>query len=349
MKRKKKLFLLPIGVMVLFVLGLLCVKILLGTSIVHYRQYLFPNLGQITGFKGNTGKIYFYLLDEEELSEMAEMENIKEIYMETDSGEKIEVEGWTITTQPYHLGLSEFFERTIEVPIVFDKEKVITKLSIVYPDTTETFPAGILKIIPVSFSGKLCEDNVYGSVFNLQEKVDWTDPDYVYKEVDPYSKEVIEAFNRNFLCLYGSIRNNIKIDHIDFGIKGLGVDVSTVRLLQGEECIQGIIGDTYIFGEQEENKQYVRESILVDTLSNQTMNLSVEKGTFDIFVSLEKSAEFNAEYSCLYVWPVIYATNTDTNEELIIGSELGHINVATFKPNQLIDETVRMLLDERGI
>lgn len=336
--------LLSLFTMLILVGIILIIKVIKGNSIIHYRQYMFQCQGQVAQPMNG---IAFIFIDEEELSEMADVNNLKNVYITTDEGEKIEATKWDLEERALFTAPDEYRGRKLNLYLPYDRAYTITQLTIVYPDKEETFEVGNLKVIPIETDSWM-RAGISCYAINLVElKSFLTDPDYVQEpDPEPFSTENLEAGRFNFFQAVGRVyssEGSFTITKIDFGIEGMGIDPSTIRFLQGEEC--NFIGDTATFIEKEENKIYLERDIL-KSLPSQDISLSVTESKFSIYASIRKTESYHTELTCLYISPVYYCVDDATGKMFVYGNEL---NYWIKEPIFRYEEEYVYVIEEKGV
>ncbi|MGN0299091.1 MAG: hypothetical protein ACI4C1_07940 [Lachnospiraceae bacterium] len=165
---------------------------------------------------------------------------------------------------------------------------------------------------------------------------------------EPFSTESLEAGRgcSNFFQAVGELyssENPFTITKIDFGIEGMGIDTSTIRLLQGEES--GFIGNSADFVKKEENKIYLETDVL-ESLPSQDISLFVTESKFSIYASIRTTNEYNTVLTCLYIAPVYYCVDDMTKETFVYGSEM---NYFITQPILTYEEEYEYIIQEKGI
>ena len=339
--KKLKAILLPIGIIVIFAICILIGKMFIGTEIAHYKQYLYPCQGQIIG----TTNIQFYFLDEEKLSELADINNIKDIFILTDSGEEKKAEKWSVSEKLLYYS-EKYVHRVLSISVPSEEEFVIKELTIVYPDTKETFVAGSLKVIPWNI---ITADNmeIESSCKFLELPVDWTDPDFKPQgAAEPFSQETLEPHRSNFIHMDGkfySVPDSVTITEVDFGITGMGIDPNTIRIIQGDTVEP--FGDHYAFAVKPENEIYLQNDLL-EKLPEQTFSVTVDKQEFSIYASIRLTEAYKTELNCLYISPIYYCIDNITEEEIVYGNTM---NYDVLLPMLQYEEEVQKIVEENGI
>lgn len=304
--KKGRVILIPVCIIILFAAGILIGKQYMGMRIRHYKQYIFPCQGQIVTPKGGAATIRFEVMDEEEHSELAEKSNIKKILLTTETGEQIEAEDWEIgegvTTA------HKYVARILYLSVSTEQEFTIRELTIVYPDTKETFDIGNLKVCPIDQPYWI---QMWGECFDYTP-----DSDNPYDRDEESGRHSLDATAVSVFGRLGSDRESVTIRRIDFGIPGLGMDPDSVRLEQGEDLEMGM--ELMSFMSQPENEIYTR-GVTVETLSDQDINLEITEPTFRIWAAAQKSGEYNDRMVSLYIAPVYYCIDPVTQEEVVYG------------------------------
>lgn len=154
MMTKKKVILIPLTV-VCFLAILIVLKLVIGVKIVHYKQYFIPCRGQVVYCTEISPDVQFplYAWDEEEISELADKENIKSITFETSDNKELKASSWSVEkiedfamSKLYAQG-SNVKQLNISLPVASDC--TLEKMSIRYLDATETFDIGEVKLVGV--------------------------------------------------------------------------------------------------------------------------------------------------------------------------------------------------------
>lgn len=352
--KKRVLIFLPIVIVLLFVVGILIGKQYMGTRIRHYKQYMFPCQGQVPvwgkGHEDLTSRIRFYLLDEEEFSEMAELSNIRRIYITTETGEELETKDWTLTR--LNSGSELYIKRCLEVSLPFvTGEYVIRELTIVYPDTEETFEVGDLKIIPL-------EDTLYylgmgdivmeNTCTDLTSTIPQETPSLLLlNEAEKHLYPMDSTMLRVEGCMYGDLKS-MTIQKIDFGIPGFGIDPESIRLEQNAEQ-NYYFGhfDEYAFAEDPENALYMGKE-RVREIPEQLLDITVTEQSFQIIASTVKTEAYDSYMKNLYLNPVFYCRDNTRETDFIYGDCSSSQLVYTPYLSYLEADSVLSLIREKG-
>ncbi|MGN0299090.1 MAG: hypothetical protein ACI4C1_07935 [Lachnospiraceae bacterium] len=110
----------------IYKLLLLCLLCFIGLSacngikLEHYKQHMYPVQGQVVGTSG----IEYIFLDESKTSEMSNIENIKKIYITTETGEKKTIEDWTLEEVEWDIS-ERYTKRVLTLDIPKETEEFV--------------------------------------------------------------------------------------------------------------------------------------------------------------------------------------------------------------------------------
>lgn len=297
----------------------------------HYKQHMYPVQGQFVGTSG----IQYIFLDESKTSEMSNVANIKKIYITTETGDKKKVEDWTI--EEVEWDISEVYTKrvlTLNIPKERD-EFVISKVTIVYVDKTEEFEAGSLKVIP--------EEKMKQGVMSC----DYVDVSHLYSTGE-YVNDLLKGDSGNLLMLSGlslvNLESAIKITQIDLGVSGIGIEPSTICLLEGDDAYKILGMSKREFALAEENAMYVQSS-LVEELPEQTFELDITNNLYSMYMLVKVTDEYQADNSCVYITPV-FSFKTSNSHSYIYGSSKWK---EICEPVLQAEDEVKKILENNGI
>ena len=176
---------------------------------------------QYSGTVFYTGKdieydVSFNFLDENEHSEMASKDNIKEIFIVTEDNERIKVNNW----QLYARTFNDYTIRDLYTTINLggdDQEYILNGISLVYLDgKEENFDIGELRIKDTNYWN--ADHKVYNSTQTVETVGDFKERQY------------------NILVTLSSIEElTIKLKNIDLGIEGVKVDLNNIKIKENDQ------------------------------------------------------------------------------------------------------------------
>lgn len=310
-------------------------KKMVGTDIRHYAQYIFPCKGQISTLKNESTFINFYVLDEKKISELSNKENIKKIYLTTKDNENIEVQDWKIEEAFEFSQADKFYSKKLSLNITVNKEEIIQKLNIQYADETETFEIGNLRVCPIDNSNEMSSIWISSDPSLHVDKMDETD-----ELMDLESH--MEAMPPTFTMLSFSINSmldDMTINSIDFGIKGMGVDPETCKQIPYETDFGTA------FTKDPANQVYTTAECM-NQLPTQEMNLEIRRTDNEeiiYLVALRKNKKYVEEACSLYISPIYSCTDNTTDVNFLFGDPMYYIMLPQILNNHVAEELLKEL------
>ncbi|HPG92547.1 MAG TPA: hypothetical protein PK675_03970 [Clostridia bacterium] len=210
-----------IAIIVCSVLFVVVYKAIVGSGIEHFKQYVFSCQGRFNVYKDEQSILTFYLLDEEEFSEMGNKENISEINLYTTDGEILSVTDWEIKNEienKFSAFYGEYNMKTLSLILSFDKSVTIIGFEVIYPDVPEYFDIGELNINAI-------ERSEFEMFLNI---VDFTWDFEIVKFKPGVTEYIIPG---DFSMLYfniNSLVNDFELISVNIGVPGVGIDPSTL-------------------------------------------------------------------------------------------------------------------------
>lgn len=318
------------GIMLITVLIILGYRLITGTSIHHYQQYFFPCQGRMIFYEPfEKVTVPFTVLDEKEISEMYDKDNIKEILLFDEHGDKIKASNWEVSIDDGFSGLNEYSAKQLDVCFSVKKTLVFQKLEIVYIDNkSEVFDIGSLKI-------EFLEMNPYESSTQiLPFYIAGKDKCQFYVENDFEDRLMsglyftADAFDQNY-----------QITKIDMGIPGVGIRPDTLRIC--EEHMD--FGENFLNNQEYKSYWYVTdceelpESTVLCTITDTERSCAM--------VGFTKDSTFSAELHAIYYSPLFTCVNLKTGEEYLYGNTNNYYVSTSHTIN---DHKAKSLLEEYG-
>lgn len=330
--KKRILFRLSIFILLLLIVVSITwiYKIVNGTNIEHYAQYIFPCQGQIITMKNEETSIDFIILDEKEISELSDKKNINAIYFETTDGKEIKVSDWEIYGDAGSYQSDKFSMKQLKVCTTLEKEVVIKNLKIVYPDKEEMFDIGMLKIVPLDVSNQTASTHIISTLIG-----DGTDNVFINEDTEllPYTSD--------FMHFTAYAFEDITVNNIDFGIDGLGIEPSTLQEVpKNMDFGQSFMNDP-------DNSVYLSQNPL-DKLPKQDLELHIDGGKEEYtnyIIAIRESKEYKNVPISTYFAPLYTCTENSTNVKYTYGD----LNYMILSPQIVNDKNAERLLKEYGI
>ncbi|HPG92546.1 MAG TPA: hypothetical protein PK675_03965 [Clostridia bacterium] len=327
-----------IAIIVCSMLFVVVYKAIVGSGIEHFKQFFFRCQGQMNFYEGDQAEINFYFVDEKELSEISSPENITAINLITDDGTILSAESWIIRNGGWSYAGNDYFSKTLQINITANETLTISKIDIVYPDTTEQFDIGSLKINVIERSDFAMG---YIQIENWVQRfsVDTGDPfeDFLPKPASMLYFNVLPC------------GKDFEITNIDFGISSYGIDPTTLI----EYTPTGFTEDnqTVSFGEDfKTNSDYAiyLAAQVVDTLPSSNFDLYINgRGErLHRIVSTCITPEYISDlYTITFFSPVFTCIDTETQN---ICQYYNDMYIFISGPIITNDELMQSILEEYG-
>lgn len=166
-----------IGLILLIIFGTvlfaISYRMLTGTQIRHYKQYVLPCRGRVCGY--SFAYVEFDVLDEKKISELSDLKNIRDIRLRTKEGEKLPTTEWTIYDESVVYRSELYSGKRLLLRVDFDKTQTVTKLEIVYPDKTEIFDIGELTLAMVGSNPHEANTEIFSAFSSQSSGKDFMD------------------------------------------------------------------------------------------------------------------------------------------------------------------------------
>ena len=318
--------------MIVFI-GINIYKNIFGDNIRHYSQYIFPCQGQISTLKAENTTISFFVLDEKKISELSSEKNIKRIYVQTKNEKNIEATSWEVQEAFEFSEADKYSTKKLSFKIRINNKQIIKKLVICYADKEEVFDIGNLTIYPLDVSDEMASVSIS------------SDPSICIGKEDEMidSSKYTKALAPSIKSLFFSVNmqaNDLHINQIDFGIKGMGIEPKTCKKMPLNTDF-GVA-----FSSDSSNQVYTLEDSM-NQLPNQLLNLKVEKSEkidMGYLVAIRKSFDFEEKPCSLYISPIYSCKDDITNKEFLFGDPLYFI----MSPEIMNNKVATKLLKELG-
>ena len=329
----KKVIFKRLALIVAILIAIVCItvayKYFYGTRIQHFAQYIYPCEGQIVTVPDNQTVVSFYVLDEKDISELSEKSNINSVALIDQNGDEWVADDWDVVEAGFYQG-NEFSAKELDITLSFTQEITIELLRIKYPDKTETFNIGSLKIYPLTMDNLAANTQIYSLPDSMNLKNMMIDEDSVYYQVLPSLLNITA----------NSLLESYSIINIDFGIQGLGVDPSTEKFVTADTDF----GTS--FTNDPDNETYL-VSDAVDELPNQNIDIDIESIGSDfsyVIIALRHDINYDMEPASKYISPIYTCVDNVTNQQYIYGD----FNYYIITPQVVSDGYAASLLKEFG-
>lgn len=320
----KRALIIGISIIVFISIALIC-KMLFGQKIVHYKQYLLPCEGRIIAPLNAPATVSFYVLDEQEISELASKNNIVAINLLDKYGQKYNAVEWSVDPAGFYQG-STYSAKNLNITLTIEEEITANTIEIVYPDKKETMNIGELTITPMNADNYIAATQISSTPFSISAKS--ANDDYRIPSV--------------LHVMATSFREGFTITHVDFGILGIGVDPSTVKFFEGPVDI----GPS--FKENPENAVYFTSEAM-EQLPLQDVSIDIkptDSQDKSFFIALKHDESYNSQFAIKYYAPVY----TCIDHQSGVQYHFFDYRYYRFVPLKLIDdEQARIMLEEFGI
>lgn len=300
-----------------------------GVKINHYLQYFVPMQGQRVVLNGNQTELIFYFVDEEELSEIASKSNIIRIDLISNMGNKVQVDDWDIISNSGFYSGSEYFGKQLYIYATFESEMIISAIRITYLDVVEEHDIGELKIVIQDINNEMANTQIITNARGFSSQGFIVNEDTQYFASEP-SLLTITA--------NGFGDSAFKIASIDLGIEGLGVDNSTLKLIDGS------IDYGVAFQTNPDNEVYINLNT-VDILSNQNITIDVTSIPVQAIIAMQKTLQYNNSPIVTVINPVYVCIDEVSKAHYQFGD---YNNYSVNIPHFMSDDYVQNLLEGQG-
>lgn len=308
-------------------------KNIFGDNIRHYSQYIFPCQGQITTLKGENTTISFFVLDEKKISELSSKKNIKRIYIQSKEGQEIEATSWEVEEAFEFSEADKYSTKKLSLKIRIKHKHIIQKLVICYADKEEVFDIGNLTIYPLDISNEMASVSISSDPsIRIRMEDEMIDSSKYTKPIAPLFTSLFFSVNMQ--------ANDLHINRIDFGIKGMGIEPKTCKKMP----LNTDFGVD--FSADLSNQVYTIEDS-INQLPSQILNLKVEKAEkvdMGYLVAIRKSTDFDRNPYSLYISPIYSCKDDITNKEFLFGDPIYYI----MSPQIMNNQVAAKLLKEQG-
>ena len=300
-----------------------------GVKINHYLQYFLPFQGQRVVLNGNQTELIFYFIDEEELSEIASKSNIISIDLISNLGNEVRVEDWNIITNSGFYSGSEYFGKQLYIYATFESEMIISSIRITYLDVVEEHDIGELKIVIQDINNEMANTQIITNARSFSSQGFIVNEDTQYFVSEPSLLTITANGFGDFA---------FKIGSIDLGIEGLGVDNSTLKLIDGS------IDYGVAFQTNPDNEVYINLNT-VDMLSNQNITIDVSSIPVQAIIAMQKTLLYNNSPIVTVINPVYLCIDEGSKAHYQFGD---YNNYSVNIPHFMSDDYVQNLLEGQG-
>lgn len=306
-------------------------KFFIGTHIRHYNQYIFPCQGRIIASESGEARIRLHILDEQKISELSDKQNIKNVDFITQDGGRIKATGWEINENAGFYQGDKYAAKELNIVATFKEQTVIQKIVLAYPDKKEIFDIGELKIYPLTPNDMMAYIQIISTPLSFDGQ----------EGLINGNTGILTRMATALIIKVNTPWKNIRIDKIDLGVHGMGIDPSTAKIMPSE------IDFGQSFMNEPSNSIYFLQD-RVNSLPAQDMGIEIQKTKNEftsVLIALRQDKEYKAEAASLYMSPIFTCTDTSSNEQFIYGN---NSNYYISTPLIVNAKTAEKLLKEHG-
>jgi len=300
-----------------------------GVKINHYLQYFVPLQGQRVVLNGNQTELIFYFIDEEELSEIASKSNIISIDLISNLGNEVRVDDWDIISNAGFYSGSKYFGKQLYIYATFELEIIISAIRITYLDVVEEHDIGELKIVIQNINNEMANTQIITNARAFSSQGFIVNEDTQYFVSEPSLLTITANGFGDF---------SFRITSIDLGINGLGVDNSTLKLIDGS------IDYGVAFQTDPDNEVYINLNT-VDILPNQNITIDVTSTPVQAIIAMQKTLQFNNTPVVTVINPVYVCIDEVSKAHYQFGD---YNNYSVNIPHFMSDDYVQNLLEGLG-